>query len=84
MRDHVVAMPVVQSKLRLYCLRLSDKILILGNGGIKNTKTYEESKELIGYVLTLQKFDKLIKQGIKDGTITISENRIETDNTFDL
>ena len=84
MNDHVVAMPIVQSKLRLYCLRLSDKILILGNGGIKNTKTYEESEELKGYVLTLQKFDNLIKEGIKNGTITVTENKIETDNTFDV
>jgi len=37
MSDHVVALPVLRSKLRLYCLRLSDKILILGNGGVKNT-----------------------------------------------
>ena len=84
MSDNVVALPTVQSKLRLYCLRLSDKILILGNGGVKNTKTYEESKELSGYILTLQNFDKLIKEGLKDGTISVSENKIETDNTFDL
>jgi hypothetical protein len=77
-------MPVVQSKLRLYCLRLSDKILIIGNGGVKNTKTYEESKELKGYVLTLQNFDKLIKEGIKNGSISVTENKIETNNTFDI
>ena len=33
MNDRVCALPVLKSKLRLYCLRLSDKILILGNGG---------------------------------------------------
>lgn len=84
MNDNVVALPVLQSKLRLYCLRLSDKILIIGNGGVKNTKTYEESEELKGYVLTLQKFDKLIKEGINSGTISVTENKIETDNTFDV
>ena len=84
MSDHVVALPTVQSKLRLYCLRLSDRILILGNGGVKNTKTYEESKELSGYVMTLQNFERLIKEGLKNGTITVSENKIETDKTFDL
>ena len=84
MSDRVVALPTVQSKLRLYCLRLSDKILILGNGGVKNTKTYEESKELSGYVLTLQNFDRLIKEGVKDGTISVTENKIETDKKFDV
>ncbi|MDD2952025.1 MAG: hypothetical protein PHC95_02510 [Parabacteroides sp.] len=82
--DGVCALPVVQSKLRLYCLRLSDQILILGNGGVKNTKTYNENDKLKGYVLTLQKFEKLIKECVKDGTVAISENTIETDNTFDL
>lgn len=84
MSDHVVALPVVTSKLRLYCLRLSDKILILGNGGVKNTKSYEEDDELSGYVITLQNFDKLIKEGTANGTIIVTENKIETDETFDL
>lgn len=84
MRDRVCALPVLKSKLRLYCLRLSDKILILGNGGVKNTRTYNENDELKGYVLTLQRFDSLLKDGVKDGTITITENTIETDKTFEL
>lgn len=84
MSDRVCALPVLKSKLRLYCLRLLDKILILGNGGVKNTRTYNENDELKGYVLTLQKFDKLLKEGSKDGSIIVTENTIETDNTFDL
>lgn len=84
MKDNVVALPVVRSKLRLYCLRLSDKILILGNGGVKTTRTYEDNNELSGYVLTLQKFDKLIKEGVENGTIIMSESKIETNNTFEL
>ncbi len=58
--------------------------LILGNGGVKRTRTYDEDDELRGFVLTLQNFDRLIKQGVKDGTITISENEIDTDKTFDI
>lgn len=84
MNDRVCALPVIQSKLRLYCLRLSDSILILGNGGIKRTRTYNENNELCGYVVNLQNFDRLIKEGVKEGTITITENTIETNNTFDI
>lgn len=84
MSDRVCAHPVVKSKLRLHCLRLSDSILILGNGGVKKTRTYDEDGELRGFVVTLQNFDKLIKEGVTDGTITISENEIETDKTFDI
>lgn len=46
MNDSIVVLPVLASKLRLYCLRFSDKILILGNGGVKKTCTYEERCQL--------------------------------------
>jgi hypothetical protein len=82
--DSVAALPVLDTKLRLYCLRLSDKILILGNGGIKKTRTYEEDSSLKAYVMTLQKFENLLNQGINDGTVTITESTIETDNIFEL
>lgn len=84
MRDSVVALPTLRSKLRLYALLLSDKIIILGNGGVKSTRTYEEDNELQGYVLTLQKFEELLKAGVKDGSVVITENTIDTDKTFEL
>ena len=84
LKDGVCALPVLQSKLRLYCLRLSDKILVLGNGGVKKTRTYNEDDMLKGYMLTLQNFEKLIREGEKDGTISITANTIETDKTFDI
>ena len=82
--DGVCALPVIQSKLRLYCLRLSDKILILGNGGAKTTRTYNEDDVLKGYVITLQNFEKLLKDGEKDGSVVITENIIETDKIFNI
>ena len=82
--DGVCALPVIQSKLRLYCLRLSDKILILGNGGAKTTRTYNEDDVLKGYVITLQNFEKLLKDGEKDGSVVITENTIETDKIFNI
>jgi hypothetical protein len=84
MKDSVMALPVVKSQLRLYCLRLSDKILILGNGGKKSTRTYDEDDTLKGYVVTLQRFEDLLKSGVQDGTVTITEHEIQTDKTFKL
>lgn len=74
--DRVCAMPIDSCKLRLYCLRISDKILILGNGGLKNTKSYEEDVELNGYVMDLQKFDALLKTEQSNGNIEITETII--------
>ncbi|MBR6161893.1 MAG: hypothetical protein IKQ75_08510 [Bacteroidales bacterium] len=76
MSDRVAALSIDSRKLRLYCLRISDQILIVGNGGIKSTRTYEESTELSGYVMDLQEFDKLLAEAQKDGTITIEKNVI--------
>lgn len=84
MNDSVVALPVTSSKLRLYCLRLSDKILILGNGGVKTSQRYEDDKLLNGYVMTLQKFEKLLRQEITNGNVNINESTIETDKLFEL
>lgn len=77
MSDHVVALPVITSKLRLYCLRLSDKILVLGNGGVKNSRTYNEDDTLKGYVITLQNFERLLMEGQQKGLVTITEKTIE-------
>ena len=86
MNDNVAALSIDSRKLRLYCLRISDQIMILGNGGIKTTRTYQEDEELSGYVMDLQRFDELLKQAQKNGTITIEKNMIVgIDNkTFEL
>ena len=77
MNDRVCAIPVDSGKLRLYCLRISDQILIIGNGGLKNTRTHEESEELSGYVMDLQKFDGIIKMGVDRGLLYVTETAIE-------
>lgn len=75
-KDNVAALSVDSKILRLYCLRISDQILIVGNGGAKITRTYEEDKELSGYVMDLQKFDELLAQELKNGKIRIEQNVI--------
>ena len=84
MNDSVVALPVLTSKLRLYCLRLTDRILILGNGGIKKSRTYQENDTLQGYVMDLQKFERLLKQEVRSGNVEITEKEILTTKNFEL
>lgn len=76
MKDNVKALSIDSRKLRLYCLRISDQILILGNGGVKLTRTYQEDEKLSGYVMDLQKFDKVLLQAQRKGKITIEKNVI--------
>ena len=84
MNDSVVALPVLKSKLRLYCLRLTDKILVLGNGGVKTSRTYQEDDTLQGYVIDLQKFESLLRQEVRSGNVKITEKEIITDKNFEL
>ena len=53
-----------------------DSLLIVGNGGEKTTRTYQEDETLSGYVMDLQKFDELLKQAQKSGAISIENNVI--------
>lgn len=75
--DRVGALPIDKSFLRLYCIRLSNSVLILGGGGIKHTATYEEDQTLMGHVLTLQNLDRIIRNLQRKGIINVSEKRIE-------
>ena len=86
MKDNLCALPIESGKLRLYCLRLSDQILILGNGGVKDSRTYNENSELSGYVITLQKFDEILRMELKKGTITIEQTEVcgIEDKTFKI
>ncbi len=70
-KDHVVALPTYPSGIRLYCLRLSDEILILGNGGIKGPGPYQNYPDLNGYVINLQKLDELLFDDIRKGVVSI-------------
>ncbi|MBO4443441.1 MAG: hypothetical protein J5814_01545 [Bacteroidaceae bacterium] len=72
----VKALAIDSRYLRLYCLRLSDEVLILGNGGVKKTRTYEETPLLSGYVMDLRSFDKALKEAQKKGVVRIEKNVI--------
>lgn len=75
-RDNVAALSIDSHTLRLYCLRISNNVVILGNGGIKKTATYQQDPILNGYVCDLQAFDKMLTEFQKKGTITIEKNII--------
>lgn len=70
-RDNVFALPIEDIDLRLYVIRISDNILILGNGGIKKTRKYNKDPELNNIVEQLQTIDCLLKTKEKQGLIQI-------------
>ena len=76
--DNLCALPLESGSIRLYCLRISDEILILGNGDRKATRTYQEDTRLLGYALDLQKFDKLLRDDLDKGFVTLEERTLKS------
>lgn len=75
--DGVGVIPIdVGNKIRLYCLRISDKILIFGNGGIKDSDKWQNSETLAPYVEMLIDTSRFIASRIKDGKIIMVEKEL--------
>ncbi len=74
--DGVSAIPIETNNLRLYCLRLSDKILIFGNGDVKDCAAWQDSDTLSGYVEMLMDTSRFIASRISGGTVCIVEKEL--------
>jgi len=60
--------------LRLYCIRLNEKIVIVGNGGPKEVRTWQEDPKLKREVYEMMHYSKIIRTKLKDETLRISAN----------
>ena len=76
MQDDIYAIPIETSNLRIYVIRISDNIVILGNGGIKSTATYNEDPELDKIVDLLQEINRYINSRVRDEKIHLYQKEI--------
>lgn len=60
--------------LRLYCFRVTEQIVILFNGGIKDARTAQESENLSIKFYEAQTFVKKIEEALQSEMITITDN----------
>lgn len=74
--DGVSAIPIETSNLRLYCIRLSDRILIFGNGGIKDCATWQDSESLTEYVEMLVDTSRFITSRLANGTLYMVDKEL--------
>ena len=81
--DGVGVIPIdLGNKVRLYCLRISDKILIFGNGGIKDSDKWQNSPTLAPYVELLIDTSRYIAQRVRSGRIIIVDKELIGDLNF--
>ena len=75
--DGICAVTDLKGKLRLYCIRFGNILLILGGGGRKTTRTYQEDPKLYSEIQLLQKVSEALSKAIKEKDI-----RIESDGSL--
>lgn len=80
--QNIKAIPIEVNKLRLYAIRLTDNILIIGNGGHKKTRTYNEDPELNEYVAHLSQLSFILKLKLETGVIRVNHNKLTGDLSF--
>ena len=71
----VVLFDSPKRKLRLYCIRFNKNLIILGGGGEKTTRTYQEDPKL-------HKENKILRQISQKIDKRLAENEIEFINEF--
>jgi hypothetical protein len=71
--------PSNEYKLRLYCLRLSDSVVILFNGGLKTHYDPEKCPNVAPHFRNAQTFAKKINQKLKDKDFLLSGRNLRSD-----
>lgn len=60
-------------KIRLYCLRLSDNTLIIGNGGVTTFRKYEDDTCMNEIVVRLRDIDRKIQRFVKEANTDLED-----------
>lgn len=70
--------------LRLYCIRLSESIVILLNGGVKTTHKAQDCPNVSSHFRMANKLAQFIEEALKSKEISILGNKLKFDKDFVL
>lgn len=72
-----LAIPLESGKsLRLYCYRVNDEILVIGNGGIKSSKKVKDSPDCYPHFQLMNHVAKKMYWGLQDKKIIIKSRQL--------
>lgn len=83
-KAHAIPIPPPKSKLRLYCLRINEQIVVLGNGGKKTSQKVQDSPDAFPHFELMNKLAHIFNLKKEKGEITIEENELQGDLSFYL
>lgn len=73
--DLVCALYDIPDKhLRLYCIRMNENIVVVGNGGPKDVRAWQDDPKLSREVTEMMHYSKIIRTKLRDGSLRISED----------
>lgn len=75
-RGALKALPVETSKLRLYIIKISENIILIGNGGHKTTQTFNEDPVLNAHAINLESIGKILFSQIKNTKVSIYQGKL--------
>ncbi len=70
--------------LRLYCLRLTNEVVLLLNGDMKTDRDPEKCNNCKKYFKLANQVARAIEKDIEDGTLSIYGKEIEMDDDYEL
>lgn len=75
---------ITDDQLRLYCLRISDSIVILFNGGVKTTHKAQDCPNVRQHFKKANKLASIINKAIQDGIVQIVDCGMKLEVTDDI
>jgi len=72
----------VDCDLRVFLLKVSDDIVIFGNGFLKTTRTYNEDTVAMGHVSLLLSIDKILRKRLETLKVNNYQMQLVGDLTF--
>ena len=81
---NVDALPGGQCDLRVYCIRLNEGAVLLGNGGIKTSQKLKDSPDCLPHHELLSELEKRITERIRSKEMYWEGNRLVGDFYFEL
>jgi hypothetical protein len=81
---NAIAIPAHPCSLRLYGFKISDGVLVLGNGGVKTSRTVQESRDCLPHFNLMRGFGKVYIAKRKAGRTEVNQKIIVGDKTYFL
>ncbi len=76
--DLVCALYDIPDKhLRLFCIRLSEHIIVVGNGGPKSVRAWQDDSKLSREVTEMMHYSKIIRTKLENGSLRIAADGLK-------